>query len=319
MNSALTLAALNLELVPATGNSVPSEAHLLLPGPFRTEDGRPGDAPAWQLNESIACAVILRACKKQGDILIDYEHQSLRAEQNGQPAPAAGWFKALEWREGKGLYATGINWTGRAKHLIAAREYRYISAAFAYAPKSGEIVEIVSVALTNTPALDGLDALIAACDKFQQAQTQPLKEIQMPEESKEIAALTHERDGLKTEVAALKSENAALKQERDSATSELTKLKAKAEADKVEAEKAAHTAALKEAMDACVITPAERDALIAVPLAALTGILAAHPKAALLNKQADSKTASTAALSKEEAEVAAKFGLSHEQFLKAKG
>ncbi|MGE1673772.1 phage protease [Pseudomonas aeruginosa] len=34
--------------------------------------------------------------------------------ENGQPAPAAGFFRALEWREGQGLFAQ-VELTARAK------------------------------------------------------------------------------------------------------------------------------------------------------------------------------------------------------------
>jgi phage I-like protein len=326
MDTPLTsLAALNLELVPEKGNTVPSEAHLLFSGSFRAADGRPREVSAWQLDSAIACAVILRAGKKQGDILIDYEHQSLRSEQNGQPAPAAGWFKALEWREGKGLFATGIAWTNRARELIAAREYRYISAVFTYNPKNGEVVEILSVALTNTPALDGLDALIAACGKSHQtpgASRHPLskeglqtEEIEMPDES--IAALTVERDGLKTQVAALTTQVAALTAERDDALKKLADMESATAAALLAREKEEHAAVLEAACKAGIVPPTERVIYEKMTLADLKLAVEARKPAALLNPQADGK-APTAALSKEEAEVAAKFGLTHEQFLKAK-
>jgi len=105
--------------------------------------------------------VIQRAAERATDIVIDYEHQTLHSEMNGQPAPAAGWFSgsALAWREGEGLYATDVRWTDRASSMIEAGEYRYVSPVFAYLPDTGEVLDILHVALTNDPALDGLPAL----------------------------------------------------------------------------------------------------------------------------------------------------------------
>jgi len=83
--------------------------------------------------------------------------------------------------------------------MIAAREYRYVSAVFFYEKTTGEVLEIVSLAITNTPALDGLEALAAARKLTPQPQ---LEDAEMADE-KELAALTTERDSLKTNVAAL--------------------------------------------------------------------------------------------------------------------
>ncbi|MGY4042679.1 phage protease [Aeromonas hydrophila] len=42
----------------------------------------------WQLDGQIAAALIARAKTRGQDILIDYDHQTLKTDQNGQPAPA---------------------------------------------------------------------------------------------------------------------------------------------------------------------------------------------------------------------------------------
>lgn len=132
-------------------------------GPFRARpgDGRPYDAPAWMIDANIAAQVIARAVAAVDDILVDYEHQSEHTEWNGRPAPAAGWIKpaALSW-QADGLWAN-VGWTDAAAAMIRAKEYRYLSPVFTYLPGTGEILELVSVALTNTPALDGLIDLAA--------------------------------------------------------------------------------------------------------------------------------------------------------------
>ncbi len=67
----------------------------------------------------------------------------------------------MEWREGAGLYATGVEWTDNAAAMIAAGEYKFISPVFAY-NKRGEVLELLHAALTNTLALDGMDAVMLA-------------------------------------------------------------------------------------------------------------------------------------------------------------
>src|SRR5258708_27555760 len=79
------------------------EIQLLPAGEFRAIDGRPAEVQAWKLDRATAERLIAEFNAKKNDLVIDYEHQTLHAEDNGKPAPAAGWIKALEWREGKGL------------------------------------------------------------------------------------------------------------------------------------------------------------------------------------------------------------------------
>lgn len=45
--------------------------------------------------------------------------------------------------------------------MIAAGEYKFISPVFGY-NKRGEVIELLHAALTNTPALDGMDAVMLA-------------------------------------------------------------------------------------------------------------------------------------------------------------
>lgn len=150
------IAALTFE-ISANGNAI----QLLPSGSFRANDGRPNDCAAWQLNADISKNLIALAAARQTPLVIDYEHQTLRAAKNGQPAPASGWFKQLEFRDGIGLFATDVDWTDAARQMIASKEYRFISAVFTY-DKQGQVREILHAALTNTPALDGLDEVTLA-------------------------------------------------------------------------------------------------------------------------------------------------------------
>lgn len=137
---------------------------LLPAGDFRARDGRPTECAAWRLDAAGAARLIAAANARHTRYVIDYEHQTLNSAKNGQPAPASGWFKTLEWREGDGLYAIDANWTARASAMIDADEYAYISPVFAF-DKAGNVISLLNAALTNDPALDCLDELqlTAAC------------------------------------------------------------------------------------------------------------------------------------------------------------
>lgn len=95
-------------------------------------------------------------------MLIDYEHQTLYTRENGQPSPAAAWFKKLEWRENDGVYATDVEWTAAAKSAIESKEYRYISPVLTYNKQTGDVTGILMAALVNYPAIDGLEDLAVA-------------------------------------------------------------------------------------------------------------------------------------------------------------
>ncbi len=130
-------------------------------GAFSAEDGRPYDSKNWQMSQAVADRLIKLATEKTNDYVIDYEHQTLNTEWNGSSAPASGWFSTLEYQAGIGLFASNVSWTDKAKAHIDADEYRYISPVFRYDSKTGEILEILHVALTNNPALDGMDKVAA--------------------------------------------------------------------------------------------------------------------------------------------------------------
>ncbi len=100
-------------------------------GEFRPTDGRPMDVPAWRIDAASAAAVIDRARARKTPPVLDYEHQTLKKEENGQPAPAAGRFLDFEWREGSGLWGR-VEYTARAARMIEDGEYLYFSPVFSY-------------------------------------------------------------------------------------------------------------------------------------------------------------------------------------------
>lgn len=298
-----------------------TEAHLLPPGPFRAVDGRPHDVEAWQLDAAIAARVIAQQNTRSNDTLIDFEHQSLRAADNGKRVEAAGWFRDLEWRDGRGLYATSIRWVGDTAQLIADRKVRYVSAVFLYHRTTGEVLEILSVALTNTPALDGLDALAELARK---TSTTHVKEPLMTPE--QIAALSLERDTLKTSHAALAAEVGTLKASVAALTAERDTLKAAvdaAAAEKAQAALAAETKARDDLITAALgdgrLTPAQKPWAEKQPLASLTEFLGAAPQLPPGGgRQGGGESGGEAALTADEIAMCTRMGVSAEDYLKSK-
>jgi phage I-like protein len=89
--------------------------------------------------------------KKRGlDIVIDYEHQTLKDVQ----APAAGWVKAIH-KTDEALVAD-VEWTDKAKEYLKNKEYQYISPVVLVRKEDRKALVLHSIALTNTPAVDGM-------------------------------------------------------------------------------------------------------------------------------------------------------------------
>lgn len=213
----LAFAALSLALAPHAGN----EIQLTPAGMFRARDGRPQNLPGWKMDATVAARLIAQAKDRATPYVIDYEHQTLATADNGKPAPAAGWFKTLEWRDGVGLFATDVQWTDAAKAMIDAGEYKFISPVFSFDRQSGEVVKLQMAALTNTPALDGMDAVAALAQEFftrpqgpTHEKDQPMKAIALllglAEDATE-ADITAALTALKAKTTTQESEIATLK------------------------------------------------------------------------------------------------------------
>lgn len=133
-----------------------ADAHLLPVGEFVGRDGRPGKGLTWKLSDqqgrTLAAKLTARHARVQFNL--DYEHQSMLSEQNGQPAPASGWATAFEWRDGVGLFALNVQWTARAKEMIEAGEYKYISPVIVYDKETGQVIDVLNASLVNIPNLD---------------------------------------------------------------------------------------------------------------------------------------------------------------------
>lgn len=88
------------------------------------------------------------------DVVIDYEHQTLKGVQ----APAAGWVKELMLKDG--TIAARVEWTPVARQYLENKEYRYLSPVVSVRKADSKATDLHSLALTNTPAIEGMTPLV---------------------------------------------------------------------------------------------------------------------------------------------------------------
>lgn len=208
---------------------------------FTPGDGRPMDVPAWRIDARIAQRVVDAFAARGQPLVIDYEHQTLHAESNGQPAPAAGWIHGLRWVDGEGLFAEA-ELTERARQLIAGGEYRYFSPVMAYDGTSGRVQQILMGALTNNPAIHGMravDLVAAATARFDdrpETQTEItvdllaklLAALGLPADATEDQALARAADLMAESQAAHEALELTAEADAAALTAAVTALKAKA-------------------------------------------------------------------------------------------
>ncbi len=92
------------------------------------------------------------------DVVLDFEHASELKAPKGDPAPAAAWLSDFRVEEDGRLTAAVNRWSTAGEKAVKENEYRYISPAVIYHPKTMNIIGIGSAGLTNKPNL-GLAAL----------------------------------------------------------------------------------------------------------------------------------------------------------------
>ncbi|QLL83973.1 phage protease [Aeromonas caviae] len=285
--------------------------HQLLPvGPFKARDGRPFDVPGghWQLDKAIASTLINRAKALGQDILIDYDHQTLKVDQNGQPAPAAGWYNGdeIEWREGEGLFIKP-RWTERAAALVAAKEYRFLSAVFPY-DAQGRPLELRMTAITNDPGVVGMQALAALS-------AQPIQPGQLATPAHAVHKETPMNELLKKLLAKLSIETSDPTDEQlQKALTELDNLQASAKkAPELEAALSAEKTALAslKAQTTSVQQGAQVDLAQFVPVATYNALVT---QVAALTAQVDTTDAATLI---KEARTAGKVVAAEEEYLTA--
>lgn len=136
-------------------DQAPSEILVIKFGKTNTRKG------AYLFDKGAAKQVMDLYLERNLDLYFDYNHLSMDPE-DAEQGIAAGWYK-LEVRE-DGLWAVDIKWTDKAKGLIEAKEYRYISPVI-ITDKDTKVVRLINIALTNLPATDDLIPLISLEEK----------------------------------------------------------------------------------------------------------------------------------------------------------
>lgn len=121
-----------------------------------------GEEPA-RMDEAAAQAVIASFMARGNDMVIDYEHQSLKDGES----PAAGWVKKMMWRGAEGLWLA-VEWTQKAKEYLVNREYRYFSPVLMLRKTDRKVMQLINVALTNTPAINNLRPIVAKLNHKQE-------------------------------------------------------------------------------------------------------------------------------------------------------
>lgn len=297
-----------------TGYPAGCNAHIFPDGAFRADDGRPasltgGEIRDWQMSDQIAASLIATFEAGGKPILYDYEHNSLYGDSR-----AAGWIDKLVHVPGQGVYAH-VEWTPKAAEDIAKKVYRYSSPYFYFDPKTGAVKQLISVALTNNPALGDLGAVgLKRTTDFSTT-----KEADMADE-KQVAALTVERDGLRTEVAALTAERDGLKTQLAALTTERDSLKAEQAQAALAAEQQQKDALIAAACggEKPLMTPAQAEAVKGLPLAELSKFIDTLKPVPLTQRQADGKEGGGHSLTKEELAYCSKMGVTPEQFVATK-
>jgi hypothetical protein len=101
-----------------------------------------------------------------GDIVLDYEHASEDPEvAQGGPVPAAGWIISIDPEpDSNGIVWGSVKFTQKARDLVAAKEYKYISPVINWGVRdrrTGDVqgATLTSAALTNRPVLDHMPAI----------------------------------------------------------------------------------------------------------------------------------------------------------------
>src|SRR5438045_1261295 len=152
-----------------------------------------------------AASAVMASFRDQGNRLtFDYEHAATDSHARAGDGKAAG-SCLLELRS-DGLWAVDCRWTSAAAQQIREREWLYFSPTFEIESKTGRILNVINVALTNVPATKRLRPLVAA------SQERPMNAAERAKKMKEarerMAKAKADSDAAVAEMEALFGEEA---------------------------------------------------------------------------------------------------------------
>lgn len=302
-----------------SGSGVPDWIQLTPPGPLiKGRDGR-----EWRLSDP---EDVVTAFKRNGaDLPVDFEHATQIKGAKGEPAPALGWIKDLEVRNGT-IWAR-VDWNETGHQTISSKGYRYVSPVFSYKKATGDILRMISAGLTNQPNLK-LAALNCEGDQEKPAMNKAILEaLGLSEGASDVDALTA--------INKLKSDEATARNRAENP--DATKFVPRADHElalnrikgfeKADADRQEQTieAAVAEAIESGKIAPASRDYHTAAcredgGLDRFLKMVEASPeiagKSGLDDKAPATKNKTT--LTDEELAVCRALGLSEEDYAAAK-
>lgn len=335
-----------LSIVLGSDKAPPSEFRIFRKGENPSEKG------TFHFTEASALSVMETYARLNKPMRFDYNHGTLlEAPPTPEASLSAGTF-VPEIRDGE-LWATKCNWTARAASLLTAGEYGEFSPYFDH-DKDGVVTRLINCALTNLPALNDIESLVAASATSHQENDMPCAECSalsarlntMDEECKALKAklsmFEKKDEDDKTKASAL----TALTGQSTHATAlgtiegwktkagEYDKLKADSDAREATALRAGLTTILDQASEAGKIPPAKKSAFEARALALgggkpskegnewLSALVADLPKLVITGEGTGAAAVATAggevALTVEEKATAARHGISEKSMLTAK-
>lgn len=234
------------------GGTAPDWVQLTPPGPvLQGIDGR-----KWNMPDPAAVAAAFNAAKEPQ---IDIEHASQILAPQGIPAPAVGWMKEMEVRDGA-LWAR-VEWNAAGVEAVTSRAYRYLSPVLKYRKATGEVVAITSAGLTNDPNFESMAALNAAQQETDTMDTAVLEALGLKPTATAADAvvainrLTSDKDVALNAAKMPDPDKFVPKADHDLALNRITTFEAEAKT-RVEAE---ITAAVDAAVAAGKVAPASKD------------------------------------------------------------
>jgi len=109
-------------------------------------------------------AMMVESFERQGvQLVVDFEHQTLGGAYSAPDgrAPAAGWVTRVFYEVGRGVSAL-VKWNPKTREAIREGAYGYVSPVLIVRKSDLKAIGLHSVALTNKPAIVGLERIAAS-------------------------------------------------------------------------------------------------------------------------------------------------------------